>query len=161
MAGEHLHGIKRHGRHCQHVAGGIQFTGRVQTGIKIRQPDDANGSSGEKQQPAHHKYDNYSIHAITFHPATLDDTDAVQQLDQLLAALDDQTDTGLIFTGANADPRGAWVDCDDLNDKGIGAVKRNDLHYTRGGYELLGRRYVRQAKALIEGHDPADDGRPE
>lgn len=61
---------------------------------------------------------------------------------------------------AEKDEHGAWVDCDDLNDKEKGGVKRNDLHYTKEGYELLGRRYVRQAKALIEGNDPAEDGRP-
>jgi hypothetical protein len=62
---------------------------------------------------------------------------------------------------AEGDPRGAWVDCDDLNDKEKNGVKRDDLHYTKEGYELLGRRYVRQAKALIEGKTPAKDGRPE
>jgi len=58
---------------------------------------------------------------------------------------------------AQADPRGAWVDCDDLNNKG----NNDDLHYTKEGYELLGRRYVRQAKSLIEGRKPAENGRPE
>ena len=62
---------------------------------------------------------------------------------------------------AEGDERGAWVDCDDLNDKGEGDKKRNDLHYTKAGYELLGRRYVRQAKALMEGQEPATNGRPE
>ena len=61
---------------------------------------------------------------------------------------------------AKKDKRGSWVDCDDLNDKEKAGVKRNDLHYTRDGYELLGRRYARQAKALIEGKAPAADGRP-
>ncbi len=62
---------------------------------------------------------------------------------------------------ANNDKLGAWVDCDDLNDKEKNGVKRNDLHYTQEGYELLGRRYVRQAKALIDGKEPAENGRPE
>lgn len=62
---------------------------------------------------------------------------------------------------ANGDPHGAWVDCDDLNDKEANGVKRDDLHYTRDGYERLGRRYVRQAKALIEGKKPDASGRPE
>ena len=62
---------------------------------------------------------------------------------------------------ANQDPRGAWVDCDDLNDKESNGVKRNDLHYTKQGYELLGRRYVRQAKAILDGKQPAENGRPE
>ncbi|HCN28929.1 MAG TPA: acetyl xylan esterase [Verrucomicrobiales bacterium] len=62
---------------------------------------------------------------------------------------------------ALADPHGAWVDCDDLNDKEVKGVMTNDLHYTKPGYELLGRRFVRQAKALIEGGKPAENGRPE
>lgn len=62
---------------------------------------------------------------------------------------------------AAGDEHGAWVDCDDLNDKDRNGAKFNDLHYTKEGYELLGRRYARQAKALIEGQKPADDGRPE
>lgn len=62
---------------------------------------------------------------------------------------------------AMKDPRGAWVDCDDLNDKEKNGKTRNDLHYTKAGYELLGRRYVRQAKALIESRKPAANGRPE
>jgi hypothetical protein len=62
---------------------------------------------------------------------------------------------------AEKDKLGAWVDCDDLNDKQKDGVKRDDLHYTKEGYELLGRRYARQAKALIDGTDPAEDGRPQ
>ena len=62
---------------------------------------------------------------------------------------------------ANADSRGAWVDCDDLNNKEKDGKARDDLHYTKEGYELLGRRYARQAKALIDGKKPADNGRPE
>lgn len=62
---------------------------------------------------------------------------------------------------AEADPRGAWVDCDDLNDKEKKGVKRDDLHYTKEGYTLLGRRYARQAKALIDRGKPAANGRPE
>ena len=62
---------------------------------------------------------------------------------------------------ANSDPRGAWVDCDDLNNKERNGVVSNDLHYTPSGYELLGRRYVRQAKALIDGKKPSDNGQPE
>jgi hypothetical protein len=62
---------------------------------------------------------------------------------------------------AKTDPHGAWVDCDDLNDKEVKGVMTNDLHYTKPGYKLLGERYVRQAKALIEGQKPAENGRPE
>lgn len=62
---------------------------------------------------------------------------------------------------ANADPHGAWVDCDDLNNKKIKGVMTNDLHHTREDYELLGRRYMRQAKALIEGKKPGENGWPE
>lgn len=62
---------------------------------------------------------------------------------------------------AEDDKHGSWVDCDDLNNKEKNGVKRDDLHYTKEGYELLGRRYARQAKALIDGKKPAQDGRPE
>lgn len=61
---------------------------------------------------------------------------------------------------ATDDALGAWVDCDDLNNKEIKGTPTNDLHYTKEGYELLGRRYVRQAKALIDGKKPAEKGRP-
>jgi len=62
---------------------------------------------------------------------------------------------------AKADPRGSWVDCDDLNNKERNGAARDDLHYTPEGYKLLGERYVRQAKVLIEGRKPAENGRPE
>ena len=63
---------------------------------------------------------------------------------------------------ATSDPHGAWVDCDDLNDKNDkNGNPRNDLHYTKPGYELLGRRFARQAKALITGNQPSKNGRPE
>lgn len=62
---------------------------------------------------------------------------------------------------AEADKHGAWVDCDDLNNKLKDGVARNDLHYTAKGYEMLGRRFVRQARSLVEGKQPAGNGRPE
>ncbi len=55
---------------------------------------------------------------------------------------------------------GAWIDTDDLNDKEKDGKKRNDLHYTKKGYVILGQRYARQAKALFDGKKPAKDGRP-
>lgn len=58
------------------------------------------------------------------------------------------------------DANAAWVDCDDLNDKMKGDKTTNDLHYTPEGYKLLGQRYARQAKALVDGKAPAKDGRP-
>ena len=52
---------------------------------------------------------------------------------------------------AEGDPRGAWVDTDDLNDKpGKGGNgTRNDLHYTQDGYKTLGKRFADSAIALI------------
>jgi UDP-N-acetylglucosamine 2-epimerase (non-hydrolysing)/GDP/UDP-N,N'-diacetylbacillosamine 2-epimerase (hydrolysing) len=48
--------------------------------------------------------------AITFHPPTLDAASAASQVGQLLAALQALgDDTGLVFTGANADPAGQTV----------------------------------------------------
>ena len=64
-------------------------------------------------------------------------------------------------TLAEKDKRAAWVDCDDLNNKERAGKKLDDLHYTKEGYELLGRRFARQAKALIDGKKPAANGRPE
>jgi hypothetical protein len=61
---------------------------------------------------------------------------------------------------ASEDPHGAWVDCDDLNNKEKNGVQSDDLHYTKEGYALLGRRFARQAKALIDKKTPAADGRP-
>lgn len=64
---------------------------------------------------------------------------------------------------ANNDPKASWVDCDDLND-GInnkGKEIKNDLHYSREGYQILGKRFARQAKALVDGKKPAAYGRPE
>ncbi len=36
----------------------------------------------------------------------------------------------------------------------------NAVHYTKKGYELLGRRFARQGKALVTGEKPAANGRP-
>ena len=63
---------------------------------------------------------------------------------------------------SEGDPLGAWVDCDDLNNKtGKDGKIHDDLHYTREGYSLLGKRYARQAKLLIDGKKPSPNGRPE
>ena len=61
---------------------------------------------------------------------------------------------------ANGDPRGAWVDCDDLNNLTKDDKTTNDLHYTADGYKVLGERFARQAKLIIDGKKPAADGRP-
>lgn len=62
---------------------------------------------------------------------------------------------------ATDDARGAWVDTDDTNDKERNGKKVNDLHYTKEGYELFGRRLARQAVKLIQGEKPDAKGRPE
>ena len=52
---------------------------------------------------------------------------------------------------AEADPRGAWVDTDDLND-GVnkkGKQIKNDLHYSVDGYQILGKRFAEKAIDLI------------
>lgn len=51
---------------------------------------------------------------------------------------------------AEAHPRGAWVDTDDLNDRKDGEKVVNDLHYTKEGYQILGTRFAEKAIALIE-----------
>ena len=62
---------------------------------------------------------------------------------------------------ANEDPSGAWVDCDDLNDRMKDGKTQNAVHYERPeGYITLGRRFARQGHALVIGKEPAEDGRP-
>jgi hypothetical protein len=61
---------------------------------------------------------------------------------------------------AEDDPRGAWVDTDDTNNKTKGGRKVDDLHYTQDGYDLFGQRLARQAARMIGGKEPAPDGRP-
>ena len=61
----------------------------------------------------------------------------------------------------NEDPSGAWVDCDDLNDRMKDGKTQNAVHYERPeGYIILGQRFARQGHALIKGEKPAEDGRP-
>ena len=61
----------------------------------------------------------------------------------------------------NEDPSGAWVDCDDLNDRMKDGKMQNAVHYNRPeGYIILGQRFARQGYALIKGEKPAEDGRP-
>lgn len=52
---------------------------------------------------------------------------------------------------AGESPRGAWVDTDDLNDKPgkDGKGTRDDLHYTKDGYRILGERFAEAAIGLI------------
>jgi|688.fasta_scaffold478842_2 hypothetical protein len=53
---------------------------------------------------------------------------------------------------SESDPRGAWVDTDDLNDKpGKNGVQINDLHYSAKGYATLGQRFADKALVLING----------
>ena len=53
---------------------------------------------------------------------------------------------------AEADPRGAWLNTDDLNDKikNNGNEIKNRLHYTREGYKILGKRFAEKAIELIK-----------
>ena len=60
----------------------------------------------------------------------------------------------------NEDPRGAWVDVDDLNNREKDGKVINAVHYTKEGYITLGRRFVRQGHALVTGKKPAEDGKP-
>ena len=64
------------------------------------------------------------------------------------------------FDVVNADPRGAWIDVDDLNNKEKDGNISNDVHFTKEGYEVLGRRFARQGKALVTGQEPAANGKP-
>ncbi len=63
---------------------------------------------------------------------------------------------------ANEDPRGAWVDVDDLNNREKDGKIINAVHYTRPeGYVVLGERFARQGYALIKEKNPAKNGRPQ
>ncbi|MDG2399302.1 MAG: sialate O-acetylesterase [Akkermansiaceae bacterium] len=61
---------------------------------------------------------------------------------------------------AKDDPRGSWVDTDDTNNKEKQGNPHNDLHYTKEGYDLFGRRLARQAVLLIKGEEPDPKGQP-
>lgn len=76
-------------------------------------------------------------------------------------AKDWQTVRALHVVLANRDPRGAWVDTDDLNDLvGEDGARNNDLHYSPEGYREFGRRLAAQAVRLIRGEAPDSSGRP-
>jgi hypothetical protein len=53
---------------------------------------------------------------------------------------------------ADADPRGAWVDTDDLNDgkNKRGRQIKDDLHYSVEGYRTLGKRFAEKSIELIK-----------
>lgn len=53
---------------------------------------------------------------------------------------------------AETDPRGAWVDTDDLNDgkNRKGKTIKDDLHYSVEGYKTLGERFAEKAIELIK-----------
>ena len=54
---------------------------------------------------------------------------------------------------ADASPIGAWVNCDDLNDKTgrkAGKASNGSVHYTQEGYKLLGERFAEKATQLIK-----------
>ena len=61
---------------------------------------------------------------------------------------------------AKENPRGAWVDVDDLNNKKVNGKIQSVVHYTKEGYVILGRRFARQGYARVTGKKPAEDGRP-
>jgi Carbohydrate esterase, sialic acid-specific acetylesterase len=44
-------------------------------------------------------------------------------------------------------PRSAWINTDDLNDGDNG---KNNLHYSKAGYDLLAKRYVEKVKELLK-----------
>ena len=55
---------------------------------------------------------------------------------------------------AEANPRGEWVDTDDLNDgkNRRGKEIKNDLHYSAEGYKVFGKRLADKAIGLIRQH---------
>ena len=61
---------------------------------------------------------------------------------------------------ADEDPRGGWVDVDDLNNREKDGEIINAVHYTKEGYVILGQRFARQGHALVTGKKSAENGRP-
>ena len=51
---------------------------------------------------------------------------------------------------AEASPRGAWVNCDDLNNKIRNDKPFNDVHYTKDGYRIFGERLAEKSLSLIK-----------
>jgi len=47
-------------------------------------------------------------------------------------------------------PNCVWVNTDDLNDKIKDGKTKNDLHYTKEGYKILGQRFAEKAISLIK-----------
>ena len=47
-----------------------------------------------------------------------------------------------------AGPHSAWINTDDLNDEGTPSGK-NDLHYSKKGYDMLAERYAHKVKELL------------
>jgi hypothetical protein len=48
-------------------------------------------------------------------------------------------------------PHGGWINTDDLNDgpSRRGAIFKNNLHYSKAGYEILGKRFAEKAIEMI------------
>jgi len=51
---------------------------------------------------------------------------------------------------AEAHPRGAWIDTDDLNNRVVNGKVIDDLHYTSEGYQTLGEHFAKASIALIK-----------
>ena len=51
---------------------------------------------------------------------------------------------------AEEHPNAEWVNTDDLNDIEKNGEKKNGLHYTKEGYDILGKRFAEKAIALIQ-----------
>jgi GDP/UDP-N,N'-diacetylbacillosamine 2-epimerase (hydrolysing) len=65
-------------------------------------------SAPELEKALNLKFENKSL-LVTFHPVTLDEITPLEQVNELLAALDELQDTTLIFTAPNADPGGSII----------------------------------------------------
>ena len=72
---------------------------------------------------------------ITFHPVTLEHDSSLKYVEELLGALDEFDNTGLIFTGSNADPKGRAVNqmiqayCNKNSKKAVFFISLGQLLY--------------------------------
>ncbi|MDX2481472.1 MAG: UDP-N-acetylglucosamine 2-epimerase, partial [Desulfuromusa sp.] len=69
---------------------------------------------------------------ITFHPVTLEQGSAAEQLNQLLAALDHFDELQIIFTKANADPEGRTIN--QMIDQYVATHPQKTISFTSMGH---------------------------
>ena len=80
---------------------------------------------------------NYVIGRLSDHGLGQKDWDKIREIQKKLG---------------EAGPHSAWVNTDDLNDDGKtrDGTPKNNLHYSKEGYDLLAKRYAEKVKELVK-----------